>query len=120
MAPRGVVVNAVTETQHCLVAAEHLPGGAEAGFESCPIHIDACRPTHSILIGNQKLTCCGNVVGLASAVVRDGRGHIPRQADIEGDGWCDPPIIFGERTIAFPAATGDRALIRLVMNGEAR
>jgi hypothetical protein len=31
----------------------------------------------------------------------------------------DPPIIFGERTVDLPAAAGDGALVRLVVNGQA-
>src|SRR5580658_4481017 len=48
----------------------------------------------------------------------DGRRHVVREAKIEGDRRCDPPIIFDVRTVDFPASAGDGALIRLVMNGK--
>jgi hypothetical protein len=37
----------------------NLPGSADAGFERRPIHIDARRCAHTILIGDQKLPGAG-------------------------------------------------------------
>ena len=66
--------------------------------------------THTILVGDQKLARRGNVVRHASVDFGDGRRHVPRQAEIEGERRCDSPIILDERTVDLPAAAGDRAL----------
>ena len=78
------------------------------------------RPTHTILVGNEKLSSGGNVVCLASVFFANWSCQIPSQANVEDDRGRDAPIIFDKGTVDFPAAPGDRALIRLVMNGETR
>ncbi len=108
-----------TGAQHGLVAAEDLPGSADAGFEGGPIHVDARRRAHAILIGDQKLPSGGNVVGQASVCFGDRSGHIPGQAKIEGERWCDPPIVFDERAADFQRRPVTGPLIGLVVNGEA-
>ena len=50
---------------------------------------------------------------------RDGRGHVTRQADIERC-WGWPASYLRERAVDFPAPAGDRAIVRLVVNGYTR
>src|ERR1035437_894328 len=113
------MVEGEASAEHRLLAAEDLPGGADARFECCPIHLDARRRTHTILIGNEKLSSCGNIVGQASASFGDRSGHIPGHAKIEGESWCYPPIILDEGTVDFPSPAGDGPVERLIMNGQA-
>ena len=106
-------------SKNCLVAAEDLPTGANAGLERCPIRGHARRPTHAILISNEKLPGSRNVVGQPSVGFSDRSRHIPGQAKIESERWYDPPIVLHERTPDCPAAAGDGTIERLVMNGQA-
>ena len=119
LAPGRVVEEGVAATQHCLVAAEYLPASADPRFEGCPVHVDARRPTHTILIGDEKLSSCGNVIGQAPVGFGDRSSHIPGQAKIERERGCDPPIVLDEGTPDCPAAAGDGPIERLVMNGQA-
>jgi hypothetical protein len=56
LVPGRIVIDAKAEAKHGLVAAENLPGEAEAGFVCAPEHVDARRSAHSVLAGNQKLS----------------------------------------------------------------
>jgi hypothetical protein len=77
----------VAGAEHRLLAAEDLPGSADAGFERGPIHLDAGRVADAILTGDQKLPGCGNIVGQAAVLFGDGSGQIPGQAEVEGERW---------------------------------
>ncbi len=48
-----------------------------------------------------------------------GRGHIPGDAEIEGERRRDPPIVFAKGTVDLPAAAGHRAIVCLIVNGPA-
>src|SRR5208282_5857781 len=98
LAPRRIVIDRKSAAHHGLVAAENLPGRANARLKSLPIRVYASRPAYTALIGDEKLACggirtCGNTrrneIRHAPGGLGDGRAQIPRQAQIEGEIFGD-------------------------------
>src|SRR5277367_4944705 len=92
LAPRGIVIDRESGPHHGLVAAENLPGRANARLKGLPIHVYASRPTNATLIGDKKLARGGirtrgntgrNKVRQATGSLGNWCGQVPRQTDVE-------------------------------------
>jgi len=50
----------------------------------------------------------------------DRSGHVPRQAEVEGERWCDAPVILDEGPVNLPAPSGDCTAVCLVVDCPSR
>src|SRR5882724_7954806 len=119
-APGGIVINGIAGPDRSLVAAQHLPSQAKSWLKSRPTLLYSRRLRNTILTGNEKLVHIRVVVCHPTSDFRDGIGYIPCQAEIEGQVLGDSPIILNEGPVDFPAAAGNRAVERLIVQRDAR
>jgi hypothetical protein len=79
--PGRVVENRIAASNHGIVAAEGLPGSADARLQSRPVHLDAGARSR-VLTSYQELAVGRIEIGHTIGIFADGRNHGISQTEI--------------------------------------
>src|SRR5215472_1156222 len=120
--------NGIPSANGRFLAAERLPGEADARLESSLVKLQTDAPVGEDTVGApaDRRTALGLipletlhvVIRHAIADLGLGCGQSPCQSNVDGKVARDAPIILNERTNQLPAAARGRAEEGLIMGGE--